>query len=202
MGINIRSLDLKDGNCQLITGLIVPQSGWCLMETLLEKVDWKQPEIQMFGRRLRPSRLSAWYGDPEAVYRYSGLVNWPLPWIQELLDLKIHLESHLPARFNSVLLNLYRDGNDAMGWHSDDEPELGLQPYIASVTLGESRRFCLRHRQDTQQTPVSIQLGHATVFIMQGSTQRHWKHALMKTRQSVKPRINLTYRYIQARDTG
>ena len=189
-------LDLRDGDCRLVEGVITPADGALLMDRLLHRIDWVQPEIRMFGRRYRSPRLAAWYGDAGAVYRYSGLVNRPLPWREELLELKSRLEEHFASRLNSVLLNLYRDGSDSMGWHSDDEPELGAEPCIVSVSLGSTRRFRFRHRFDPAVNPVSVDLLHGSVLIMRGRTQDNWKHALPRTRKPVGPRINLTFRYI------
>ncbi len=177
-------------------GWLEPEEGMQVMDTLLLDVEWTQPRIHLFGRQVHSPRLAAWYGDPGAVYRYSGMVNRPLPWTEVLSDLRVRLQDRLDQPFNSVLLNLYRDGNDAMGWHSDDEPELGEEPCIASVSLGASRRFCLRHRSDSAVSTMSLDLTHGSVLVMQGPTQHHWKHAVMRTRKQVRPRINLTYRHV------
>lgn len=195
-------LDLKGGDCCLVDGAITPEDGTLLLDSLLHHVSWVQPEISMFGRRYRSPRLAAWYGDAGAVYRYSGLVNRPLPWREELLALKARLEERFVARFNSVLLNLYRDGSDSMGWHADDEPELGAEPCIVSVSLGGTRRFRLRHRFDPAVKPVSVDLVHGSVLIMRGRTQHNWKHALPRTRKPVGPRINLTFRYVSRPSGG
>lgn len=195
-------LDLPGGDCRLLEGVIAREDGARLMRGLLAQADWVQPEVGMFGRRFRSPRLAAWYGDPGAVYRYSGMVNRPLPWLEELAELKTCLEDRFDTRLNSVLLNLYRNGNDAMGWHSDDEPELGLEPCIVSVSLGGTRRFRLRHRFDPAVKPVFIDLSHGSVMVMGGSTQNNWKHALPRTRRPVEPRINLTYRYVEVPADG
>ncbi len=195
-------LQLKDGDCRLVEGAVPPEDGALLMDSLLRHVSWTQPEISMFGRRLRSPRLAAWYGDPGAIYRYSGLVNQPLPWREELLALKGRLEERFAARFNSVLLNLYRDGSDSMGWHADDEPELGAEPCIVSVSLGGTRRFRLRHRFDPAVNPVFVDLVHGSVLIMRGRTQHNWKHALTRTRKPVGPRINLTFRHVRSQSDG
>jgi alkylated DNA repair dioxygenase AlkB len=139
-------------------------------------------------------RLSAWYGDAGAVYTYSGLRLEPLPWTPVLLEIKQATERLSGTRFNSVLLNLYRDGQDSMGWHSDDEPELGPEPVIASVSLGALRRFVFQHKK--RRWRIALDLEPGSVLLMAGATQHHWRHALPKTRRPVAPRINLTFRTI------
>jgi len=187
---------LIDGEARLISDFIArPQSDAFLAE-LLERVDWQQHIIRIRGRRVASPRLSAWYGDPDARYRYSGLSLEPRPWFGVILELKFRVEAVCHARFNSVLLNLYRDGADSMGWHSDDEPELGARPEIASLSLGATRRFRLRHRRRKDLEPVVIDLESGSLLIMRGDTQRFWKHEVPKSRRVDGPRVNLTFRQI------
>jgi alkylated DNA repair dioxygenase AlkB len=141
-------------------------------------------------------RLSAWYGDPGAIYSYSGLRLEPLPWTPVLLEIRQVVTDLAETPFNSVLLNLYRDGQDSMGWHSDAEPELGRNPVIASVSLGAVRRFVLRHKKRKEQH-IALELESGSVLVMGGALQHYWRHALPKIRQAVGPRINLTFRLIQ-----
>jgi alkylated DNA repair dioxygenase AlkB len=149
----------------------------------------------MFGRWVDSPRLSCWIGDPDARYRYSGQTFEPHPWPQVLLPLRVRLRKELGIDFNSVLANLYRDGRDAMGWHSDDEPELGAEPVIASVSLGAARRFVLRRRDDhTVRNAFLLEPG--SLLVMRGSSQRDWQHALPRTAKPVGPRINLTFRHV------
>jgi alkylated DNA repair dioxygenase AlkB len=159
-------------------------------------VEWEQHRIRIRGREIASPRLSAWYGDPDAHYRYSGLSLEPRPWLPVILELKSRVEAACDEPFNSVLLNLYRDGSDSMGWHSDDEPELGERPLIASLSLGATRRFRLRHRRRKDLEPVAIDLEGGSLLIMEGDTQRFWKHQVPKTKRTVEPRINLTFRNI------
>jgi alkylated DNA repair dioxygenase AlkB len=133
-------------------------------------------------------------GDPEAVYRYSNTTFTPKPWLDCILALKIQLEAAAGAPFNSVLLNYYRSGQDAMGWHSDDEPELGPQPVIASVSLGAVRRFLLRAKAGGPSS--AIELEHGSLLLMQGDTQENYRHSLPRTARPVQARINLTFRRI------
>jgi alkylated DNA repair dioxygenase AlkB len=163
-----------------------------LFLTLLTDIHWQQHLITLYGRSVTVPRLSAWYGDADVVYSYSGLRLEPLPWITALREIKTVVEGLTVACFNSVLLNLYRDGQDSMGWHSDAEPELGHNPIIASVSLGAMRRFVLQHKKERLRIPLDLPAG--SVLIMSGSTQHHWRHSLPKTRRSVGSRVNLTFR--------
>ncbi|MBB3834842.1 alkylated DNA repair dioxygenase AlkB [Xanthomonas arboricola] len=172
-----------------------------LLQTLLTQVQWEVHRIRMFGRVVDSPRLSSWIGDPEASYRYSGTQFSPQPWLDALQPLRARLQEDTGRPFNSVLLNRYRSGNDAMGWHSDDEPELGAQPLIASVSLGATRRFAFKHRDDAalKQT---LELGHGDLLLMGGDTQRCYKHALPRTARPVGERINLTFRQIASAAAG
>lgn len=166
------------------------------LEELVAKVKWSQLELQIFGRTVLSPRLSAWYGDKDSVYRYSGLINKPLPWLPNLLFLKNLIEELLRRPFNSVLLNLYRSGSDSMGWHRDNEAELGQNPVIASVSLGGIRRFLLRSREKPHRRTIECQPQNGSLLIMRGDTQRFWRHCVPKTRELVQPRLNLTFRQI------
>ncbi len=165
-----------------------------VMAALMNSVPWQARQIQMFGRWVDEPRLSSWHGDPGTEYRYSGITLQPEPWSTDLITLKHICEAVSGAPFNSVLANLYRTGRDAMGWHSDDEPELGPEPVIASVSLGAMRRFDLRHRV-TKET-VRVQLGSGDVLVMSQSSQRSWMHQVPRTTKVTEPRINLTFRQI------
>lgn len=170
-----------------------------LFHQLKAETPWRQEQIRIAGlQRLQP-RLSAWYGDADAAYTYSGLQLCPLPWSSSLLGIKREIEqrnpSLLPSNFNSVLLNYYRDQQDSMGWHSDDEPELGPQPVIASLSLGCNRVFALKHKHH-KGLQYKIPLAHGSLLIMAGDTQRHWLHAIAKENEVCQPRINLTFRTI------
>jgi len=141
-------------------------------------------------------RLIAWYGEPEAVYTYSGVRHVPMPFTPELAVIRARIEELSGAPFNSALANLYRDGRDGMGWHADNEAELGRNPVIASVSLGATRRFTLRHRRRKGLTE-ALDLEPGSLLVMEGETQHHWLHALPKTTRPVGERINLTYRLIK-----
>ena len=168
------------------------------MQALLDQVQWEVHRIRMFGRVVDSPRLSSWIGDADASYRYSGTQFAPQPWLEALQPVRTRLQDETGRAFNSVLVNRYRSGADAMGWHSDDEPELGAQPVIASLSLGAARRFAFKHRHDPtlKQT---LELGHGDLLLMGGDTQRHYKHALPRTVKPVGERINLTFRQIAMR---
>ncbi|MGV3589178.1 MAG: alpha-ketoglutarate-dependent dioxygenase AlkB family protein [Adhaeribacter sp.] len=172
------------------------QSDYYLAE-LIRTVGWQQDKIKMFGKELPLPRLTAWYGDPGKSYRYSGITNIPLPWLPVLLPLKEAVEVAAGHTFNSVLLNYYRHGQDSMGWHSDDEPELGPNPVIASVSFGQTRRFDFRHRHDKNIPKKSIWLENGSLLLMQGPTQHYWQHQVPKATKLTQPRLNLTFREIK-----
>jgi alkylated DNA repair dioxygenase AlkB len=191
------SVSLIDGDIRFIADFLTRAESDACFSELLDLVEWEQHMIRIHGRKVASPRLSAWYGDPDAHYRYSGLSLEPRPWLPPILALKSSIERVCAASFNSVLLNLYRDGSDSMGWHSDDEPELGEQPVIASLSLGATRRFRLRHRRRKDLDPIALDLESGSLLIMQGDTQRFWSHQVPKTNRSVGPRINLTFRSIR-----
>lgn len=171
-----------------------------LFQSLRSEIDWEVHRIRMYGRDLDAPRLSSWIGDPEAVYTYSRTCFLPRPWPSVLLDLRGRLEETVGAGFNSVLANLYRDGHDRMGWHSDDEPELGPLPVIASVSLGAVRRFAFKPRGQGDRR--AFDLPHGSLLVMRGETQRRYLHALPATAKPVGERINLTFRRIFEPDDG
>jgi len=172
-----------------------------LQRTLREDVPWEVHRIRMFGRQVDSPRLSCWMGDPAARYRYSGTAFVPEPWHPALLPLRDQLASFCGAPFNSVLLNRYRDGDDGMGWHSDNEAELGPAPVIASVSLGAPRRFLLRRRDDHAKK-AEVLLDHGDLLVMGGQTQRLYQHGLPKSARPLAERLNLTFRWINAPGQG
>ncbi|KTC85407.1 MULTISPECIES: alpha-ketoglutarate-dependent dioxygenase AlkB family protein [Legionella] len=161
---------------------------------LFNAICWQEESIFIMGRQVKVPRLMAWYGDEDAIYSYSGVKHEPKKWIEPLLEINSYLQEYFGIRFNSVLANLYRNGQDSMGWHADKEPELGNQPIIASVSLGINRQFCLRHKK--QKAVLKLSLNHGSVLLMSGETQHYWKHALPKSKLINQPRINLTFRQI------
>ncbi len=165
------------------------------LAALWNELNWMQAEITMFGRKVMQPRLIAWYGEPGANYAYSCLSLTPRPWHPVLLELKTRIEDLTASRFNSVLANAYRNGRDSMGWHRDDEKELGSRPTIASLSLGAERRFLVREQGCKSS---GLVLEHGSLLLMQGNCQKRFQHSLPKTRRETGLRINLTYREIRS----
>jgi alkylated DNA repair dioxygenase AlkB len=192
-----RDIELRDGGqLRVLEGWLSPAEQAGLFERLHTETPWKHESINLFGRSILQPRLTAWYGDPGASYTYSGLTNSPLPWTEALTVLRRRVEEVAQATFNSVLLNYYRDGNDAMGMHSDDEPELGKDPLIASLSLGAMRRFVVQRRGDKSDKR-ELELHGGSLLIMSGTVQHHYKHGVRKERDA-GARINLTFRWVLA----
>lgn len=167
-----------------------------LFAELFSSTKWQQETIQMFGKFIPLPRLTAWYGDEGKSYTYSGIEQHPESWTPILSRIKERVEETAEITFNSVLLNLYRDGKDSVSWHSDDEPELGQNPIIASVSFGSIRRFKFKHKHDQKQK-ADIDLTPGSLLLMKGETQHYWLHQVAKTTKDVTPRINLTFRIIK-----
>jgi alkylated DNA repair dioxygenase AlkB len=184
------SLLPHDGDVWLVADAVPAAAADRLLEALLAGTDWRQEEATVMGRRLPIPRLTAWHG--EKGYVYSGIRLAPAPWTPPLLELKAIAEALAAQAFNSVLLNLYRDGRDSVSWHADNEPGLGRNPVIASLSLGAVRRFQLRHRRTRER--VDLDLPHGSCLVMAGATQHHWLHQIPKTARPVGPRLNLTFR--------
>jgi len=190
---------LDGGELELWTDFIVESEQAELFAALAGVVPWQQREIQMFGRSTLEPRETAWIGDPKAVYTYSGRINEPAPWPHVLQTLRERVSERAGAAFNSVLCNLYRNGSDSMGLHSDAERELGENPVIASLSLGATRRFQLRHRK-RREAKLDIDLPSGSLLVMRGATQHHYRHGVPKQPSVRAPRINLTFRRIITRD--
>lgn len=165
-------------------------------QTLYRELAWQASMITIHGRRMPVPRLNVWYGDAGRDYEYSGIGFRTRPWSPALTLIKEELEHRLGLSFNSVLANLYRDGRDSVAWHSDNEPELGHQPTIASLSLGAERRFSLRHKVRRDLETRRLDLPNGSLLLMAGTTQRHWQHQLSKTVRPVGARINLTFRNV------
>ena len=192
---------LPDAEVLLDPQFLSPVVAAGLLAELTHTIAWRQEPITLFGKAVMQPRLTAWHGDPAARYQYSGLAMEPQPWVPALQQLRQQVEVVTGTRFNSVLLNLYRTGQDSMGWHADNEPELGPAPVIASLSLGYTRRFRLRPRdlRRTPHEPMSLDLPSGSLLVMRGPTQQYWLHAVPKTARSVGPRLNLTFRYVVPR---
>ena len=191
----LATIDLPDADVRLDPTWLAAEDADRLFAALQARLPWENHPVRLFGREHPAPRLSCWIGDKDAAYRYSGLVRRPHPWLPAIEVLRDRLESELATGFDSVLANLYRDGRDAMGWHADDEPELGDAPVIASVSLGATRRFVLKHRREAVRCALDLPSG--ALLVMQGATQANYRHALPRTARPVGARINLTFRRVR-----
>jgi alkylated DNA repair dioxygenase AlkB len=190
----IQSLISFDGKLFLIPGFYQTEKADFYFERLYNTLGWQSEKLFIFGRQVLTPRLMAWYGDKQAVYRYSGVNHLPNEWTAELLQLKTDVETSCQHKFNSVLANLYRHGQDSMAYHADNEKELGENPTIASLNFGESRLIRFKHNKTADK--LQLELAHGDLLIMAGSIQHHWKHEAPKTRAAKTARINLTFRQI------
>ena len=161
---------------------------------LHDSLEWHAEQIKIYGKTYWQPRLLAWYGDNGISYRYSGIEHLAIPWTPELIILKDKIENVTGVTFNSVLANKYRNGQDSMGWHSDDEKELGENPVIASLSLGEERKISFRSKFDKEK--LDLKLDSGSLLMMSGATQQNWQHAVTKTKKDIGVRINLTFRKI------
>ncbi|MEN9793106.1 MAG: hypothetical protein RL330_1184 [Actinomycetota bacterium] len=181
-----------DGSAVLYRDFMSPDEADEVFGRLLQDEPWQSHSLKMFGRTVAEPRLSVWYGDDGVSYTYSGVPRHPVAWSPLLSELRDRCSRTAGASFNGMLANLYRDGSDSMGWHADDEPVLGPEPVIASVSLGAERRFDLRHRSSGEQ--VSILLPHGSLLVMSGTSQSHWVHRIARSARVSSARINLTFR--------
>lgn len=174
-----------------------PETAARALAQLIDEVQWRQDMMGTPAGRVPLPRLTAWQGEPDAVYVYSGIRNVPQPWTRTVAELRSAVESVCNTHFNSVLLNRYRSGTDSMGWHADREPELGAQPVIASVSLGVARTFDLRHNKSGVVQSFSLKGG--SLLVMKGNTQAAWRHRVPKEPRVAGERINLTFRWVSLR---
>ncbi len=193
---NYVKYDLPDADIILYNSFFTKTESDLLYKSLIENIKWEQHEITIFGKIMNQPRLTAFYGDNNKDYSYSGIRLKPIAWNEDLMLIKSRLEKTTNETFSSVLLNYYRDGRDSMGWHADDEKELGKNPVIASVSFGSTRKFQLKHNSRKDVKKIDIDLSHGSFLLMKGTTQHHWKHQIPKSTKSIAPRINLTFRLI------
>ena len=187
---------MPDADVSLLHGLEMPLPYDQMLRKLIDEIKWRQESVRIYGKVMPQPRLVAWYGDPGKKYEYSGINLTPMPWLDLLREIKRRIEDCTESRFNSVFLNLYRDHNDSMGFHSDDERELGREPTIASLTFGATRVFVLKHKKREDVPTFKLPLEAGSVLLMKGSTQHFWKHGIMKQTKPCGPRVNLTFRTI------
>jgi alkylated DNA repair dioxygenase AlkB len=195
-GARLERIPMPDAELSYRERLALAESDVLVLKRLIAEISWRCEEVVMWGRRMPQPRLTAWYGDAGASYAYSGVELHPLPWTPVLLDIKARIEETTGSSFNSVLLNYYRDHRDSVGFHSDDEPELGERPVIASLSLGAERTFILKHKKLKGAKPVRLRLTSGSLLLMRGDTQRCWRHGVPKESRPCGPRVNLTFRKI------
>ncbi len=189
-----RNLLPKDGTVNYYGKLVSLKDADFYLAALLNRIDWKNDEAVIFGKRIITKRKVAWYGDRPFEYTYSNTTKSALPWTKELLELKAMVEERVGEKFNSCLLNLYHSGDEGMAWHSDNEKDLKKNGAIGSLSFGAERKFAFKHKE-TKET-VSLCLEHGSLLVMRDATQMHWLHRLPPSKLIVKPRINLTFRTI------
>ena len=187
-------ISMPDADVSMLHEIEMPLPYEMMLQKLMEQTKWRQEAVQIFGKVHQQPRLVALYADPGKRYDYSGITMHPLPWTDLLREIKRRIEDCTDATFNAVFLNLYRDHNDSMGFHSDDEKELGQNPVISSLTFGATRTFLLKHKFQKELPLVKVPLAAGTVLLMKGATQHNWKHGLNKQTTPCGPRVNLTFR--------
>jgi alkylated DNA repair dioxygenase AlkB len=185
------------GTLELREGWLPPEVASQLQGALREEIPWRQNHVTIAGKRIPEPRLSSWHGDDDAVYTYSREVHRPAPWTPSLAILRDALARDLGVRFNSVLANRYRSGQDAMGMHADDEKELGPEPFIASVSLGMTRAFVLAPKKNRPGERMKLALGHGSLLLMGGTLQRDFKHGVPREAHVFEERLNLTFRCVR-----
>jgi alkylated DNA repair dioxygenase AlkB len=194
--LTLDRIALEDAEVYYLREFPLAQSAEALMNQLIDEVSWRAENIVVLGKTYPQPRLTAWYGDNGAIYTYSGIRLEALPWTDRLSDIKSRVENIVGTTFNSVLLNYYRNHRDSMGLHSDDEPELGRRPIIASLSLGEERTFILKHKIRRDLKSAALKLASGSLLLMKGETQHCWKHGIKKEPYPCGPRVNLTFRRI------
>ena len=185
---------LRDGWIIYVPNFYAKEIADQLFNLFNQTINWQQGEIKLFGKKHLTPRLEAFYAEENKSYGYSGQRLVTSSFTKELTQIKENIELTFSIQLNSVLINLYRDGNDSNGWHADDEPELGINPIIASLSLGATRRFDLRHTSTKEK--LSLELEPGSLLIMGGKLQHYWKHQIAKTKKVNTPRINLTFRHL------
>lgn len=190
-----QALKIPDAEIDFYPNFFTVQEADFYYKKLLETIAWQQDYIKLYGKEVPIPRLEAWYGEEDKTYTYSGITLKGHQWTEELLEIKSKIEEEAQVSFSNVLINQYRNGSDSMAWHADDEPELGKNPIIASVSLGAERVFQLKHKTQVG-LKTKISLGHGSFLLMKGETQHHWLHQIPKTQKQISPRINLTFRIL------
>lgn len=186
---------IKNGEYLFYPNFFTKEESDLYFNKLLSDIDWKQESMNMYGKQVLFPRLTAWYGDNDKAYSFSGIKLDPKIWSKELIEIKEKIETISEVKFNSVLLNRYRSGNDSISWHTDAEKELGQNPIIASISFGAKRNFQLRHKETKEK--LDIELTNGSLLVMKGELQHFWQHQIPKTKKEITERINLTFRVIK-----
>ncbi|WP_033957088.1 alpha-ketoglutarate-dependent dioxygenase AlkB family protein [Psychroserpens jangbogonensis] len=189
-------LQLPNAELIYIPNFLNQQNANHYFELLKSNVDWQHDDITIYGKTHKQPRLTALYSENKASYSYSNITMHPTPFTIELLELKQNIETEAQQKFTTALINLYRDGNDSIGWHADNEKELGKNPVIASLSLGVARPFHFKHRT-LKEERYKLDLEHGSLLIMKGAMQDYWLHQIAKTKKTIGERINLTFRSIR-----
>ncbi|MGB2404185.1 MAG: alpha-ketoglutarate-dependent dioxygenase AlkB family protein [Flavobacteriaceae bacterium] len=187
---------IPNGDLFYYGSFISEAEGHRLFKTLSDRCPWQQDRITVYGKTYDQPRLTSLHAVHQKPYTYSNITMHPNPMTKELMEIKKRIETRTAHQFNSVLINLYRNGQDSNGWHADDEPELGKNPVIASLSLGQERYFHLKHKTLNDQR-FKLKLTHGSLLIMGGELQHYWQHQIPKTMRKISPRINLTFRLIR-----
>jgi alkylated DNA repair dioxygenase AlkB len=192
----LERIPIPDAEVYYLHHLLLGRTHEAILNELITQTPWRQEKVILWAKQFQQPRLVAWYGDPGRNYSYSGIKLTPMPWTGLLQEIRESVETAAAASFNSVLLNYYRNNRDSMGYHSDDEPELGHRPVIASLSLGEERTFVMKHKTDKYAKPFRLRLASGSLLLMKGDTQTYWKHGIIKETRPRGARVNLTFRTI------
>lgn len=190
-----QSKGLPTDYLEYFPGLFDQQQSDYYLNKIINDTPWKQQVLKMYNKEVLTPRLTAWYGDKGTDYSYTGSVSNPIPWTPDLLEIKSIIEPLAKTKFNSVLLNYYRDANDSVAWHSDKESVLGKHPVIASVSFGQVRSFDIRNKEDHSEK-YSVRLEHGSFVLMKSGLQEKWEHRIAKSNKTMRPRVNLTFRLV------
>jgi alkylated DNA repair dioxygenase AlkB len=190
------ALNIPDAEIIYFPTFLKKEKAEAIFNELIQNTPWQQDEITVYGKKHLQPRLTALYGNEGKPYSYSNIVMQPHPWTLLLQKIKSRIEGITETNFTTVLLNYYRNGSDGNGSHADNERELGINPIIASLSLGTERTFQLKHNSNSTLKK-SLILEHGSLLLMQGTTQHFWKHQIPKTSKPIGPRINLTFRKIE-----
>ncbi|NRA94548.1 MAG: alpha-ketoglutarate-dependent dioxygenase AlkB [Psychroserpens sp.] len=191
-----RTFDLPDAELIYIPEFFSKSEADQYFQIIKNTTQWVQDDIRIFGKTYKQPRLTALYAQNNEPYSYSNIAMHPSPFTDELLEIKRKVEQEAQHKFTTVLLNLYRDGNDSNGWHADNEKELGVNPIIASVSFGQVRPFHFKHR-NIKDERYKLDLEHGSLLLMKGAMQQYWLHQIAKTKKRIEERINLTFRTIK-----